>query len=154
MAETPINVERANRWFAVEFNNRAWELVEAAKRSAEETEQMIHAAHAACVHWLAVGNDLNHLRAQCLLATAYAAGGFGEAAVRHAVKCLELCQAAGNEATTFDRATELGCASIAYACAGQMELGKQFYEQSLVVAAKFEDAEDRAVFDKFYPRPI
>jgi hypothetical protein len=35
-----------------------------------DLERMIHAAHAACFHWLQVGSLLNHLRAECLLATA------------------------------------------------------------------------------------
>ena len=39
---------------------------------------MIHAAHGACFHWLAAGDLLNHLRAQCLLATAYAKAGLAE----------------------------------------------------------------------------
>lgn len=151
MGEAPFDVAQAQRWFAIEFNNRAWGLVESAKRSAHETEEMIHAAHAACLHWLAAGATINHLRAQCLLATAYAAAGLGDAAVRHAVKCRELCKTAGSEATPFDRATALGCASLAYACHGQMELGKQYYELARDVAEQFDDPEDKAVFEKLYP---
>jgi hypothetical protein len=152
MTDVPFDMNRAQRWFAVEFNNRAWELVEKIERTAAETEEMIHAAHAACIHWAAAGKVVNQLRAQCLLATAYAAAGLGEAAVRHAEKCLKLCEAAGAEATTFDLATALGCASIAYACNGELERGREYYEKALLAAEKL-DAEDRPVFDKFYPQP-
>src|SRR5687768_7578725 len=90
MAEAPFDVARAHRWFAVELNNVAWELVEARERSTADAERMIHAAHGACFHWLQVGDLLNHLRAQCLITTAYLKAGIAEAAVRHATHCLEL----------------------------------------------------------------
>lgn len=75
MADAPFNVARAHSWFAVELNNLAWDCVENKDRSEEQLELMIHAAHAACYHWLQTGTALNHLRAQCLLATAYATAG-------------------------------------------------------------------------------
>jgi hypothetical protein len=63
MAKPPVDVAQAHRWFAVEPNNLAWDLAEMANRSPDNTERMIHAAHAACFHWLEAGNVLNHLRA-------------------------------------------------------------------------------------------
>src|SRR5688572_3808946 len=92
MTTPPFDVERAHRWFAIELNNLTWGLVEAAERSPDDVEKMIHAAHGACFHWLQVGNLLNHLRAQCLLATVYAKAGLAESAVRHAEKCLQLSE--------------------------------------------------------------
>src|SRR5262249_26385540 len=113
MAEPPFDVSRAHRWFAVELNNFAWDLVEKPERSADDVDRMIHAAHGACYHWLHAGNLLNHLRAQCLLATAYAAAGLPEPAVRHARRCLQLSEEAGDSQTTFDRATAHGSAALA-----------------------------------------
>jgi hypothetical protein len=152
MTDAPTDTARAHRWFAVEFNNRAWDLVEKVGRSATESDEMIHSAHAACIHWLAVGKAINHVRAQCLLATAYASAGLGEAAVRHAEKCLELCKTARDETTAFDKATAFGCAATAYACNGQMELGREYYQKALQEAENL-DSEDRPVFDKLYSRP-
>ena len=51
---------------------------------------------------------LNHLRAQCLIATAYAKASLAEAAVRHAEKCLALGAAAGERQAPFDRAMAHG----------------------------------------------
>ena len=62
MPEPPFEVSQAHRWFAVELNNRAWDLVEATERSPDETDEMIDSAHAACLHWRAVGVPLNALR--------------------------------------------------------------------------------------------
>jgi hypothetical protein len=107
-------VGRAHRWFAVECNNRAWDLVEKSDRTVEETERMIHAAHAALWHWRKVGTEINHLRARCLLATAYLAANDCDTAVRYADQCVELSEQLGDAQTTFDRAMVYGSASRAH----------------------------------------
>src|SRR5688572_250021 len=114
MAEPPFDVTRAHRWFAVELNNLAWELVEAPERSAADVGRMIDAAHGGCFHWLQVGDPLNRLRAQCLLAPAYAKAGLVGEAVRHAQRCLELSREAGDTQSAFDRATAHGSAAVAF----------------------------------------
>jgi tetratricopeptide (TPR) repeat protein len=152
MAEAPFDVPRAHRWFGVEFNNLAWDLVEKAERSDEESARMIHAAHASCLHWQHVGAAVNQLRGECLLATAYAAAGLFEAAGRHAERGLELSREVGDEQTAFDRATALGCAARAYAGLGRMEAARERYREALQAAEGLE-AEDRGVFERLYPAP-
>ena len=151
MAEAPFDVSRAHRWFAVECNNLGWDLLEKSDRTADENERMIHAAHAACFHWLHAGNLLNHLRAQCLLATVYARAGLPEAAVRHAEKCLALSREAGETQTPFDLATAHGCAALAYRLAGNASLAAAAQQQALAAAEKLTTADDRSVFDSLYP---
>ena len=153
MAEPPFDATRAHRWFAVELNNLAWELVEAVGRSPADTERMIHAAHGACFHWLQVGNPLNHLRAECLLATTYAKAGLVEAAIRHAQRCLELSHEAGDTQSAFDRATAHGCAAVALAAGGRTDEARAQHELALAAAQRFDDPEDRPVFDRLYPGP-
>ena len=106
-------------WFAVECNNGCWDLLEAESLTPQQAERLVHMAHAACHHWLQVGTGLNHLRAECLLATVYARLGYGDAAERHANRCLELSAEAGESQTAFDRATAHGCAGRALALAGR-----------------------------------
>ena len=152
MAEPPFDVQRAHRWFAVELNNLAWDLLEKADRSADDTERMIHAAHGACFHWLQVGDLLNHLRAQNLLATVYAKAGLADAAVRHAEKCLALSQEAGDRQTPFDLATAYGCAAAAYRAAGHTAQAIAAQQQATAAADQLTDPADRAVFDGLYPQ--
>lgn len=149
MPEAPFDVARAQRWFAIELNNQTWDLVEKTNRTADETERMIHAAHAACFHWLQAGDLLNHLRAQCLLATVYAQAALGEAAVRHAAKCLALSAEAADKQTMFDRATAHGCAAAAYRAAGNSAEALAAQQQADAIAAELSP-EDRAVFDSLY----
>ena len=47
MSTPPFDLSKAHRWFAIELNNRAWELIEAPARTAEEAVEMVTAAHAA-----------------------------------------------------------------------------------------------------------
>jgi tetratricopeptide (TPR) repeat protein len=151
MSTLPFELPQAHRWFAVELNNQAWDLLEKIDRSADDTERMIHAAHAACFHWLQVGNLLNHLRAQNLLATVYARAGHAEAAVRHAEKCLALSHEAGAQQSPFDLATVHGCLAAAYRVAGRPAPALAAQQQATSAADQLTDPADRAVFDSLYP---
>lgn len=150
MSEPPFDLAKAHRWFAVEFNNRAWDLIEKQGRSADETQEMLHAAHAAAIHWKAVGNLLNDQRAENLLATAYLKASRAEPALRHAQRCLELSeQNAAAEETPFDRATALGCAAKAHALAGDANEAERLDALAQSAAANL-DADDRSVFSNLY----
>jgi hypothetical protein len=149
MPEPPFDLAKAHRWFAVEFNNQAWDLVEKANRSAEETQQMIHLAHASALHWQAVGTALNCQRGENLLATVYAAADIPKAAVWHAERCLSLSVQNAKEETPFDRATALGCAARAHALAGDAAQADRLRTLAQAAAAALDD-EDRGVFEKLY----
>jgi hypothetical protein len=155
MAEPPFDVRRAHHWFAVECNNVAWNLVESSggPRTPEQTDRMIHAAHAACFHWLHAGTPLNHFRALCLLATAYAAAGRADEAVRHAEACLTLSSQLTEPPTDFDLATAHGCAANAFALAGRRSEARRQYDQAAAAAGRLADEDDKQVFHRLYPAP-
>jgi hypothetical protein len=150
MSDANFDLARAHTWFAVECNNQAWELVEKSSRTAEETQQMLHQAHAAAWHWAAVGTNLNRQRAECLLASAYVAAGDAAAAVRHGERCLSLSVENAGEETPFDRATSLACAAAAHALAGNHAQAERLRTLAAPAAEKLPDV-DREVFDKLYP---
>lgn len=149
MSQPPFDVAVAHQWFAVEFNNRGWDLVENPSRTAEETTEMIHAAHAAALHWLAVGTPLNAQRAENLLATAYLKAGQAEPALVHAQRGLALGEQNGSDQTPFDRATTLAAAAKANNLAGHGAAALPLIMQALAEADTLTN-DDRAVFDKLY----
>jgi tetratricopeptide (TPR) repeat protein len=153
MPEPSFDKLQAHRWFAVELNNRAWDLIEAADLSPEETDELIDAAHGACLHWRAVGAPLNALRAECLLCTAYALTGLAESAVHHAEKCLRLSGQVGSDQTAFDLASVYGCASNAYSCYGDLENAREHYQRLLEYAGKVADGNERQLLERLYPPP-
>jgi hypothetical protein len=151
MAAPPFDLARAHRWFAVEFNNAAWDLLEKPDRTAEETQHMIHAAHAAAIHWQAVGTAINAERAENLLATVYCAAGKAEPALRHAQRCLQMSEqaAAAGEETPFDRAVALGCAARAHRLANDHAEADRLEALARAAAEKLA-ADDRQVYARYY----
>lgn len=153
MTNAPFDLPHAHRWFAVELNNLAWDILELETRTEEQNERMLHAAHAACFHWQEVGTALNHQRAVCLLATVHARLGYADSAVRYANKCLELSAEVGEAQTLFDVATSYGCAALAYRIAEQDGKAAEMLAEAQKVAATFTDADDKAVFERLYVLP-
>jgi ATP/maltotriose-dependent transcriptional regulator MalT len=149
MAQPPVDLAKAHRWFAVECNNQAWELVEKPSRTADEVQQMIHLAHASVLHWQSAGNALNAQRGACLLASVYVAAGDAAGAVRYAEQCLTLSMQNSQEETPFDRATALGCASRARALAGDHAQADRLRTLAQSAAAGLDD-EERGVFEKLF----
>ena len=149
MSEPPFDLAKAHLWFAIECNNQAWDLVEKSSRTADETQQMIHLAHASVLHWQAVGTAVNRQRGENLLATVYAVAGDAAAAVRHAERCLSLSVQNAKDESPFDRATALGCAAKAHALAGDTAQADRLRTLAKTAAAALDD-EERGVFENLY----
>jgi hypothetical protein len=114
MPTPSFDLPAAHRWFAIEFNNAAWDIVEARERTSADRERMLHQAHAAYVHWDALGTPINRLRALSLLAMAHAAADSARGAMEYALQCLELDNAHLPESTPFDRAMAACGMAVAY----------------------------------------
>jgi hypothetical protein len=83
--------------------NEVWRLMELESRTAQDTDAMIHAAHASRHHWSRVGTQVNLARGEWLCSRVYAVLGRGEPSLWHARRCLAILQeleAAGAGAPT------------------------------------------------------
>ncbi len=145
MAEAPFDLVRAHRWFAVELNNYAWGLLEQPNLTAEQTERLIHAAHASIHHWLHAGDQLNHLRGQVLLANAYAVAGLSEGALRHAKHAIDLDVASAEKRTPFDHASVLACAARAFQVAGAADESSSFNRAAREAAGELDEDERKVL---------
>lgn len=145
--DAPFDVARAHRWFAVEFNNAAWELVEAAERTPEETARMLQLAQGAALHWSAVGKPVNQQRAAQLLAHAYALAGQAVQAVHDAKGCLSLSEGNPEGQTPFDRAAARVALSHALRVAGRQSEADSWAEQARTLILELE-ADDRPVLER------
>ena len=154
MAEPPFDLKKGHRWFAVELNNLGWEYVEAESRTDDEVERMIHAAHGACFHWLQVGDLLHHLRAQCLIVSAYCAAGLSEPAMRHAEKCLALSAQASDTQSKFDLACVHGCAALAYAQGGATKQAEEQRDALDKACTKLESQDEIQLIERLYRIPL
>lgn len=143
-----FDVEAAHRWFARQFNNGAWDLLEKPQRSPAEDDALLAAAYAAWQHWSAVGTAVNAQRAHHLLATVHARLGVGVLALRHAEACMALSRQNGEAQTPFDRASAMECLARARACSGDTEQAARLRKEAEQLGAAIPVAQERAVAEE------
>ncbi|RDI42270.1 hypothetical protein [Falsibacillus pallidus] len=92
---TEVKIEKTaseyHRELAVKYFNSVWDLMEKKERTIEETDEMIHMAHASRHHWGIVGAPINLARGEWQVSRAYAVAGRAEPALYHAQRCLDIC---------------------------------------------------------------
>ncbi|MCB1646647.1 MAG: hypothetical protein KDI36_14405 [Pseudomonadales bacterium] len=79
------DLNKWDRYFAIEANNLAWQLT-TQPRTAAEDDELLNLAHSSAFHWSRVGNELNRMRATMLLAEVHALLGLGQTALLYAGK--------------------------------------------------------------------
>ena len=139
-----------HRFFAVEANNRAWQLVEAETRTPSEDEEMLAVAHAAAWHWSTIGTPHNLYLARMLLGQVCGLLGHAALAMQHS-------RAAYQYATTHDSpAWELAFAhavmATAAAAAGDGATHRWHYDEARSRGVALEDAQDREIFEATFRR--
>lgn len=144
----PIDVDKAHRWFAIELNNTTWDLLDSPDDlSPDDKERLIHQAHASVYHWMHAGNVANRARGENLVAYAYAHIGIGEAAVRHARRCVELVEANSGETEDWDLAFAYDCLARATAANGDLEAAKSFKQRARELGDLIAGEEEKKMFD-------
>jgi hypothetical protein len=136
----------AQRFFAIQFHGQTWDLLDKSDRTKEEDELMIHTAHASCRHWLAAGTGLHHQRGEWLISRVYAVLGMGDAALRHANRCLELTEEYADLMQDFDRAFAYEGVARANAIAGNREEARKYIGLAAQAGEAIADEEDRRIF--------
>jgi hypothetical protein len=116
-------------FFAVEGNNRAWELTEQASRSEEEAHEMRTTAHAAAYHWAVVAPPVNRMRAHMLLAEVAAQDDNGALALSLARSCCKFFEK--EDGTEWDRPFATLELAFAHAGSGQHEKVSSLLEKAL-----------------------
>ncbi|MCY4081926.1 MAG: hypothetical protein OXF54_16910 [Caldilineaceae bacterium] len=146
MAEAPFEVDKAHRWFGIDLNNSTMDALDAGLITPDSCEPYIHAVHASCYHWMQVGTVANHARGEFAVASVYAAAGLGEAALRHARRCLELIEGNPDEVEDWDKAFAYDSLARAYAAGGDTAAARKTRGQAKAAGEAIADEEDREVF--------
>jgi len=148
----PEKVQKMHRYFAVECNNRAWELAELAVRSEEEDHELRINAHAAAYHWAKVGTPVNDMRARILLAEVAAQHGNGELALQLAGQGCAFFE--NEEGTEWDRA--IGTLELAYAHAvsGSKNEVASLLEKAVSRGEQLAEKGDREYFAESHRRIV
>jgi tetratricopeptide (TPR) repeat protein len=144
--ETGFNLNEAHTHFAKAIFNHIWDLLGEENRTIEQDEEMIYAAHASAYHWLKVGTGLNHQRAEWMISHVYAVLGLGEAALRHAERCLKLTDEHRALLSDFDFAYVNEALARAYAALGDQENAHKYYQTAKRTGQEIANNEDRKWF--------
>lgn len=144
MPHVPEDLEPGNwhRYFAMENNNRAWQLA-VEERTAEQDLEMLDAAHASALHWSAIGTELHRMRAKTLLAEVHALLDFGASALGYANEIRDYFL--GRETADWELAYVHVIHAHAAAAAGDHQLHNESYAAAGPAMDAIADEEDRKV---------
>jgi hypothetical protein len=117
-------------------------------RTADETDQLIHAVHASAFHWRQIGNEANLARGEWICGRVYSLLGWPEPALWHARRCLELVEAGGEGFEDWDRASALEGVARAYAVAGNSAESDRYRALAAAELPRIAEDDDREVLEK------
>ena len=105
---------------------------------------MLHAAHAAALHWAAIGTGLNQMRATMLLAEVHALLGKGKSALAYASRMRDFFL---NQDDTPDWEIAFTHAIHAHAAdvAGEIKVHEDAYREAQSALAAIADPADREI---------
>jgi DNA-binding transcriptional MerR regulator len=121
--------------------NLVWTLLETVDRTPEQTDEMIHAAHASRWHWTVGGEPANRARGEWQCSRVYAVLGRGEPALWHARRCLELCEE--HRLGDWDLAAAYEAMSRASLVAGDEAAARAWKDRGTAALADIADPDDR-----------
>ena len=131
------------RQLAVDLFNHAWTLMELDGRTAEQDDELIHAAHASRHHWAAVGTPANLARGEWQLSRVYTVLGRAEPALHHARRCLAYCEANPDALEDWDLPYAHEALARAHALAGEADEAGRHAAQARELSARVAGAKDR-----------
>jgi DNA-binding transcriptional MerR regulator len=148
-ATTPDLDAAAHRRLGVDLFNYTWTLIEKADRSAAETDEMIHAAHASRYHWSKAGTTVNLGRGEWQIARVYCVLGRAEPALWHAARCLAYAEraAASGETEAWDLPAAYEAMARAHAIAGDIAAATSWRDRAREALASISEADDREVIE-------
>jgi hypothetical protein len=134
-----LSLPEAQQHFAVECNNKTWDLIEKPGRTPEEDVEMIHQVHTSCWHWSKVGEPVNMARGHYLAAKVYFAAGMAESACFWARKTWDQTVELGLE--SWDYAFGCEIMARAHAAAGEKDKHEELYRKAQDAIAGLDKGE-------------
>ena len=141
----PPDLQRsARRQLAAALFNYAWALLETPRRTREQDDEMIHAAHAARYHWGETGEAVKRARGEWLCSRVYASLDRSEPALYHAERCLGIVESLRPEQRRdWDVAAALEALARAHAVAGDRNAALTWKARAATAASAISGRVDR-----------
>jgi DNA-binding transcriptional MerR regulator len=144
--DTPVEAVDHRR-LGVDLFNKTWTLMDKTERMPEETDEMLHCAHASAYHWLQVGTPANRARGEWQCSRMYTVLGRAEPALYHAHRCLAICEASPDALEDWDLPFAYEALARAHAVAGDAAESERWLAKARKRSAKIEDPEDRELLE-------
>ena len=153
MPNTPEGNDPAlwHKYFAIECNNRAWDL-SIQERTPEQDAEMLDVAHTSAYHWNLVGVELNNIRAKMLLAEVHALLGLGDTALGYATEVKDYFS--GMETDDWEIAFVHTIFAHAAHSAGKFTVHKEAYKVAKQALNAIADEEDRDIVQKTFDQVV
>lgn len=156
MDAAELNDERTVwcRRFASEANNRAWTLSEQPLRSAQESQEMLHCAHAAAHLWQQIGTPHHQALASLLLGQVHALLGNSKYAMQYARASHAYFSA--RDSVAWELALVHAVLANAAHCAGDALQHRDNYQAAQHWVAQLTDPQDREIVEatlRVVPQP-
>ncbi|HUQ78128.1 MAG TPA: hypothetical protein VM427_04555 [Patescibacteria group bacterium] len=144
-AATSVELDAATqRQLGVDLYNSTWALLEMPDRTAAETDEMIHRAHASRWHWTRVGVEVNRARGEWLCSRVYATLGRGEPALWHARRSVDINEGLGpDEREPWDLPAAYEAMARASYAAGDPASGALWKVKAIATLEDVTDPDDR-----------
>ncbi|MFX1575130.1 MAG: hypothetical protein ACFFB0_20525 [Promethearchaeota archaeon] len=135
--------------FAKNSFNRTWDLIDKKDRTADDNNEMVHAAHTSRYHWgILVANEkgtpLNLQRGEWQITRVYTILERGEPALHHAKLCLDLTRK--HKIDDFDLAFAYEAMARASALSGKKEDFEKYFKLAEEAGNKIKKKDDRDYF--------
>lgn len=145
--EEIIKKEGHHKYFGVELNHIVWDLLGKEKRTAEEDEIILHAAHGSFFHWInAEHTPANVQRGEWILSRVYSALNIPERALYYAGRCRQTTEESADAMSDFDIAYADEAMARALACNGKTEEAKKYLISAKQKGESIADNEEREIF--------
>jgi hypothetical protein len=131
-----------HRRLAVDLFNHVWTLLGSSRRTPEQDDEMIHAAHASRHHWSHAGTAINLARGEWQCSRVYAMLGRAEPALHHALRCRDYVEAA-DDAADWDLPFAYEALARAYLVAGDEGAARENAARARALAAGVAEDDDR-----------
>ena len=135
------------RKLAADLFNHTWTLLERPDRTPEQTDEMIHSAHASRYHWGEVPDHepVNLARGEWQCSRVYAVLGQAEPALWHARRCLEINEANGSG--DWDIASAFEAMARACLAAGDLDGVAGWKAKAVAALEGIADPDDREIIE-------
>lgn len=137
----------AERYFAIDFHGKTWNLLDKPDRTAAEDELLLDYVHASLAHWRVAGTPLNLQRGLWFLSRVYSVLGQTSSSLYYAKRCQEETIQHKELMKDFDIAFAYEALARAHALAGDQAEAKNYHSLAESAGKAILDDEDRKVFE-------